>query len=72
MKYLAWTLICLLVLLHQCTIPWQSERLWLGFIPGLLGYHLAITLAAAGAWALVVKYAWPDNLENHPPEAGDP
>jgi hypothetical protein len=72
MKYVAWTLICLLVVLHQCTSPWQSEKLWLGFIPGVLGYHLAITLAAAGAWALVVKFAWPENLERHPPEDGNP
>ena len=72
MKYVAWILICLLVVLHQCASPWQSEKLYLGFIPGVLGYHLAITLATAGAWALVVKFAWPENLESHPPEDGNP
>ena len=40
MKYFAWTLICLLVVLHQCTLPWQSETLWLGFLPNVLAYHL--------------------------------
>ena len=63
MKYIAWILICLLVVLHQCTFPWQSETLWLGFIPGVLGYHLVISLATGGAWALVVKFAWPEDLD---------
>jgi hypothetical protein len=72
MKYFAWTLICLLVVLHQCTFPWQSENLWLGFLPNVLGYHVLVSLATAGAWALMVKFAWPANLENHPPEDGNP
>ena len=71
MKYLAWFLICLLVVLHQCTLPWQSETLWLGFLPNVLAYHLLISLATAGAWALVVKYAWPTELELDPPSTGE-
>lgn len=71
MKYLAWTLICLLVVLHQCTAPWDGETLWLGFLPHVLGYHVVLSLATAGAWALVVKCAWPSDLENHPPEDGN-
>ena len=66
MRYIAWTLICLLVVLHQCTLPWQSKTLWLGFIPGVLGYHVVISLATAGAWALVVKFAWPADLDTPP------
>jgi hypothetical protein len=66
MRYVAWILICLLVVLHQCTLPWQSKTLWLGFIPGVLGYHVVISLATAGAWALVVKFAWPADLDTPP------
>ena len=66
MRYVAWILICLLVVLHQCTLPWQSKTLWLGFLPGVLGYHVVISLATAGAWALVVKFAWPADLDTPP------
>ena len=72
MRYVAWILICLLVVLHQCTLPWQSKTLWLGFIPGVLGYHVVISLVTAGAWALVVKFAWPADLDTSSPETGVP
>ena len=45
MRYVAWILICLLVVLHQCTFPWQSEKLYLGFIPGVLATVLGTMLA---------------------------
>ncbi len=71
MRYVAWILICLLVVLHQCTFPWQSDKLYLGFIPGVLGYHLVISLATAGAWILVVKFAWPTDLDTPSPGEDD-
>ena len=35
----------------------------LGFLPVGLAYHAVYSIAAAGFWALAIKYAWPSALE---------
>lgn len=68
---LPWLLVLVVLILHQLTLPWKSERIWFGFLPHVLAYHLVISLLAAGAWALVVKYCWPGDIadaETRPPE----
>jgi hypothetical protein len=57
-----WLLLLLVLVLHQLTAPWGNERLWFGFLPHVLAYHLMISLLAAGAWALLVKFSWPRDL----------
>ena len=29
-------------------------------LPRAITYHIGISLAVAGAWALAIKFAWPD------------
>ena len=67
MKYLVWSLVLLLVFLHQGFWQWgerwNEAPLVLGFLPLSLVYHAGISLAAAGVWMLALKFCWPDDLE---------
>ncbi len=58
-KLLVWSLIGLLVVLHQDIWFWGSDDLLFGFLPVALGYHAAISLAASAVWLLAVNVAWP-------------
>ena len=75
MKYLVWSLVLVLVILHQGF--WQWGKQWneaplvLGFLPLSLVYHAAISLAAAGVWMLALKFCWPDDLEVGDGTVGD-
>jgi len=60
MKHFAWLLIALLVVLHQDYWQWNNSQLDFGFLPRAITYHICISLAAAGAWVLAIKFAWPD------------
>ncbi len=51
-------------LLHQDAWLWTDSRLVLGFLPSGLAYHAAYSIATAGLWALVGRYAWPGDLED--------
>ena len=61
---LAWGFIVLLALLHFDLWYWDDDRLILGFIPIALAFHAFISIAAAGAWLLVVLWDWPEDLED--------
>ena len=63
MRYVVWTLVVALVILHQDFWLWTDERLLLGFLPIGLGYHIGISLAAATTWLLACIFAWPADLE---------
>ena len=52
-----------LVGLHQDFWLWDDPRLALGFLPSGLAYHTAYSVATAGLWALIVRYAWPAGLD---------
>jgi len=69
MRYLIVALVVSLCWLHQDWLVWplladvQKEHdLMLG-IPAGLGYHVAISFAAAAVWFLAVWKAWPTELE---------
>ena len=62
MKYLVWSLVVLLVVLHQDYWQWDKAQLIGGFLPHSLFYHAGISLAAAVVWALAVKFCWPAEL----------
>jgi hypothetical protein len=53
-----------LYVLHQDAWNWSAARpLVFGLFPIGLFYHVCYSLAAAAVMALVVKYGWPDHLE---------
>ena len=54
------------VILHQDFWLWDDARLLLGFLPSGLAYHAAYSVATAGLWALIVRYAWPAGLDEAP------
>ena len=52
-----------LAILHQDFWNWDSASLVFGFMPIGLAYHALYSLVAATFWAIVMKFAWPDHLE---------
>ncbi|NNJ26439.1 DUF3311 domain-containing protein [Alienimonas chondri] len=72
MKILVWSLIALLVVLHQDVWFWDADRLIFGFMPVALLYHACISVAASGLWLLAVNVAWPadDELIDEPAVGG--
>ena len=51
-------------LLHQDYWNWRAYKpLLLGFLPVGLAYHALYSIAAATLMALLVKFAWPSELE---------
>jgi len=63
MKPVVWGLALLLVVVHQDFWFWDDRTLVFGFMPIGLFYHALFSLAAAGVWALAVKFAWPTHIE---------
>lgn len=64
MKLIIWTMVLLLVLLHQDEFLWESTYLVGGFLPAGMAWHIGISLASAVVWYLATLYAWPiDDLE---------
>lgn len=51
------------VLLHQDTWFWKNSTLVFGFLPIGLAYHIGYTLGASVLMAILVRYAWPGDLE---------
>ena len=52
-----------LAILHQDFWNWDNKNLVLGFMPVGLAYHALYSLVAASFWAIVMKVAWPTELE---------
>ncbi len=53
----------ILLVLHQDFWNWDNANLVFGFMPVGLFYHACYSFAAAGFWAIVMKVAWPTELE---------
>ena len=45
------------------TLEKSLESRVFGFVPMALAYHAGISLLAATAWLCVVKFDWPDGIE---------
>ena len=60
-----------LAVLHQDTWNWGNRNLILDFLPAGLAYHAAYSIVAATFWALVVKFNWPNHLEDWAEEGGE-
>ena len=62
MKSALYTTLVILYLLHNDLWLWYDECLIAGFPSGLL-YHMAYCVVASVLMLLLVKFAWPQNLE---------
>jgi hypothetical protein len=49
--------------LHQDIWFWTDKRLVFGFLPIGLAYHIGYSLLAALTMAVLVRFAWPKELE---------
>ncbi|MEM6656000.1 MAG: DUF3311 domain-containing protein [Planctomycetota bacterium] len=66
MQKLVWTLVVLLVFLHQDFWFWTDETLVFGFMPLGLFFHACISVAASVTWFLATRHCWPADLEASP------
>ena len=56
--------IILLMILHQDFWLWESKTIVFGFLPIGLFYHICFSVVAALFFALVIKFCWPQDLED--------
>jgi hypothetical protein len=72
-KLLLLLMTVVLYLLHQDWWNWNKiEPLFLGFLPIGLTYHAAFSLAAALMMWVMVRFAWPAELEEMESEEPEP
>jgi hypothetical protein len=63
MKGLLTLMVVLVYVLHQDFWNWHDRTLVLGFLPIGLAYHAAYSILAAIMMAVLVRFAWPAQLE---------
>ncbi len=63
MRTILWLGFIVLFFLHQDFWFWHDDTMVLGFLPIGLAYHAGFSIAAATLWLLMVKLAWPSELE---------
>jgi hypothetical protein len=64
-KILLFVLIAAIYVLHQDFWNWgKADPMIFGFLPAGLAYHAAYSIAAAALMAILVKTAWPSELED--------
>lgn len=74
MKWLLTGLVLLVIVLHQDSWLWTDKTLVLGFLPIGLVYHILYAFVASATMAVLVKLAWPTELESIealPPSRGE-
>lgn len=64
-------LVIALVPLHQDFWLWNDRSLVFGLLPIGLAYHMGFSIAAAMAWLLVVRHAWPTRVEHWADQQGE-
>jgi len=69
MKWLLVFLVLAVYVVHQDTWFWYDRTLVFGVLPIGLAYHAAFCILAAITMAILVRYAWPQQLEASVPEA---
>ena len=70
MKWLLAALVIAYAALHQDVWNWTNRSLVGGVLPVGLAYHAMYSIGAAVVMAILVKFAWPSELENVQPEPG--
>lgn len=58
-RRLVWGLVAALAVLHQDFWAWNDPTLVAGAVPVGLAWQVGVSVAAAGVWWLVTRYAWP-------------
>ena len=72
-KFLLFLLVALVYAAHQDVWNWrEAGPMIFGFLPIGLAYHAAYSIAAAVMMGLLVKFAWPKDLEQHETAAPEP
>ena len=61
---LAWGLVLLVTLLRFDLWNWDSTDVVFGLMPVGLAWQAGISLAAAAAWALMMRIGWPAEVED--------
>ena len=55
--------VLVLMVLHHDFWLWSDRTLVFGFLPSGLAWHAGYSVVAALFWYLVMKYAWPTEIE---------
>lgn len=63
MKWLLTAVVVAVLILHQDFWLWTDKTLVFGFLPIGLAYHAAYSLVAAFTMWLLVRFAWPREIE---------
>lgn len=63
MKNVLYALLLVLALAHQDFWNWDRTHLYFGFLPSGLAYHTVYTLIVVVFWILMIRFAWPDDVE---------
>lgn len=53
----------ILTALHQDFWNWDNSNLVFGIMPAALAYHVAYSIIVAIFWGLVIRFAWPEDIE---------
>ena len=64
MRWWVWIGFLALLVLHQDVWLWADAELWLGPLPAGLAYHAGYSLVVALFWLAVVRFAWPEALDD--------
>jgi len=71
-KFLLFLMIVGVYVLHQDNWNWKSTDVLFGFLPVGLAYHAGYSILAAIMMAVLVKFAWPEHLEQSEPHDSPP
>jgi hypothetical protein len=71
-KLLLFLLIAAVYVLHQDYWNWKNSDLVFGFLPVGLAYHAGYSILTAILMAVLVKFAWPKDLEEFEPPDSNP
>jgi len=63
MRKALYAVFVLLAIAHQDFWNWDRAQLYFGFLPSGLAYHAAFTLVVVLFWILMIRFAWPDEVE---------
>ncbi|MEM6672579.1 MAG: hypothetical protein AAF726_07020 [Planctomycetota bacterium] len=66
-----WGLVLLVTILHFDLWNWDTTEVVFGFMPVGLAWQAGISLAAAFAWALMMRVGWPSGVEDWAAQPSD-
>jgi hypothetical protein len=65
-------LVLVFMVLHNDFWLWDDKSLVFGFMPVGLAFHTGYSLFIAFFWFLVIKFAWPSQMEKWADEKNEP